>query len=1042
MRVKISMLLFVFALFSGTLWAQTKVTGTVKGNDGMPLPSVSVVVKGTTRGVSTDFDGKYEIQVQANEVLEFSSLGYASQQKKVAGNKSSLVLNIVLAEEAQQLSEMVVTALGIKREQKALSYNVQQVNSEELTKVKDANFVNALSGKVAGVTINRSSSGVGGATRVVMRGAKSIEKSNNALYVVDGVPMLSLTQKQGQDRFQSSGSTESIADINPDDIESMTVLTGASAAALYGSSAANGAILITTKKGKEGKTEVQLSSNTEFSNPLLLPEFQNTYGNDGKVDSWGAKLSPNAEKYNVRDFFQTAITLTNSVALSGGTEKNQTYFSAASTNAEGLVPNNKYNRYNFTVRNSSQLWKDRLRIDASANYIIQNNLNMVNQGEYMNPLVSAYLMPRGYGLQNAKNFERYNNITHVYEQVWGDFAAGSDGTFTGNFTGDHSMQNPYWIANRNLREVKRDRYLLSLGATLDLIKWSKVEKWDISARMRTDNTHLTKDDKRYASTLATLVAGSKTGYYGIARGYEKQTYLDVLTNLNKNFKWNEKDLSLTANIGASLQDTKYDMMKYEGPLRRNGIPNKFNAFNIDQSAQTTSGGQEGYHEQTQSLFGSLELGYDHWLYLTLTGRNDWASQLANSPQSSFFYPSVGLSGILTDLLSAEKKEQWYKTLSFAKMRLAFSSVGSPFDRELTSPTYTFDEQNKTWRGTTHFPIGELFPERTNSYEVGIATKWLKNALTLDITAYQTNTYNQTLKTKVPASTGFDGLYLQTGDVRNRGVELGLGYDLKLKENFSWNTYFTMSYNENEIMNLAEDYINPITGERESLAYLEKGGVRGTNFILKKGGTLGDIYTNNDFRRDANGNILVNNDGKVTVKQFDKAEDYIKLGSVLPKYNLGWRNDFSYGNIGFGAMFAGRIGGVAVSLTEAAMDQYGVSKASAEARDAGGVNVNGFNVSAQNYYSERGKQNIAKYYTYSATNFRLQEAYVSYRLPRKFISNKIDVTLSLVGRNLALLYCKAPFDPESVASTANYSQGLDYFMMPSTRSYGFSIKANF
>lgn len=343
MKINLSMLMIVCMLFCGSITAQTKVTGTVKGNDGMPLPSVSVVVKGTTRGVSTDFDGKYEIQVQANEVLEFSSLGYASQQKKVAGNKSSLVLNIVLMEEAQQLTEMVVTALGIKREQKALSYNVQQVNSEELTKVKDANFVNALAGKVAGVTINRSSSGVGGAARVVMRGAKSIEKSNNALYVVDGVPMISLTATQGKDRFQSSGSTESIADINPDDIESMTVLTGASAAALYGSSAANGAILITTKKGKEGKTEVQLSSNTEFSSPLLLPEFQNTYGSDGSVYSWGNKLSENAEKYNVRDFFKTAITLTNSVALSGGTEKNQTYFSAASTNAEGIVPNNKYN---------------------------------------------------------------------------------------------------------------------------------------------------------------------------------------------------------------------------------------------------------------------------------------------------------------------------------------------------------------------------------------------------------------------------------------------------------------------------------------------------------------------------------------------------------------------------------------------------------------------------------------------------------------------------------------------------------------------------
>ena len=282
-------------LCCSAVMAQTKVsvTGTVSGADGLPLPGVSVVVKGTTHGVSTDFDGKYQIQVSANEQLEFSSIGYASQLRKVDGKKGTLKLDIVLKEEAQQLGEVVVTALGIKREQKALSYNVQQVKAEELTKVKDVNFINALAGKVAGVTINRSSSGVGGATRVVMRGAKSIDKSNNALYVIDGVPMLSTTSKQGGeggDRFSSQGSTESVADINPDDIESMTVLTGASAAALYGSAAANGAILITTKKGTEGKMNIQLSSNTEFANPFILPEFQNTYGNDGKIASWGAKL--------------------------------------------------------------------------------------------------------------------------------------------------------------------------------------------------------------------------------------------------------------------------------------------------------------------------------------------------------------------------------------------------------------------------------------------------------------------------------------------------------------------------------------------------------------------------------------------------------------------------------------------------------------------------------------------------------------------------------------------------------------------------------
>ena len=255
MKVKESMLLFVLLLCCTVAMAQTRVSviGSVTGNDGLPLPGVSVVVKGTTRGVSTDFDGKYEIQVAPNEVLEFSSIGYASQLKKIDAKKGTFTLNIVLKEEAQQLGEVVVTALGIKREQKALSYNVQQVNAEELTKVKDANFINSLTGKVAGVTINRSSSGVGGATKVVMRGAKSIEKSNNALYVVDGVPMLSTTSTQGSGRFNSQGTTESIADINPDDIESMTVLTGASAAALYGSAAANGAILTTTKKGKEVK---------------------------------------------------------------------------------------------------------------------------------------------------------------------------------------------------------------------------------------------------------------------------------------------------------------------------------------------------------------------------------------------------------------------------------------------------------------------------------------------------------------------------------------------------------------------------------------------------------------------------------------------------------------------------------------------------------------------------------------------------------------------------------------------------------------------
>ncbi|CEN34475.1 SusC/RagA family TonB-linked outer membrane protein [Capnocytophaga cynodegmi] len=1004
-----------------------KISGVVTDANGEPLPGVNIVVKGTSIGVTSDFDGNFEINVPNDKTeLVFSYIGFKGYTLKVTQPRSGV--KIVLEEEVQQLEGTVVTALGIKRQEKALSYNVQQVNSEELTKVKDANFINSLNGKVAGVTIQRSSSGIGGATKVVMRGAKSIEKSNNALYVIDGVPLFSTTMAQGSGRFQSSGSTEGIADINPEDIESMTVLTGASAAALYGSAAANGAILITTKKGKEGKLQVSFSSNTEISTPFILPEFQNTYGNDGRIESWGAKLPENFERYNAKDFFRKGYTLTNNVSLSGGSQKNQTYFSASSTQAEGIVPNNQYNRYNFTFRNTIHLLEDKLKIDASVNYILQDHRNMINQGEYMNPLVGAYLLPRGENLSSVRTFERYNPARKIYEQEWR------------YGTGDYTLQNPYWVAYRNLRDVKRERNMIALGVTYDLKKWSETEKWDIAGRVRTDNSHIQSTDKRYASTAATLDV-SKTGYFGLLKGTERQTYADVLTNFSKRFEFGDQNIVITANLGASLQDTRYDDSQIGGPLRENGIPNVFNTFNVDQGAQKTRIGQTGWIEQTQSIFGSVEAGYNGYLYLTLTGRNDWASQLANSPNSSFFYPSVGLSAVVTDMLSTDTKLKINPILSFMKVRLAFSSVGSPFDRGLTTPTYTFDQDTKTWKTVSHFPIGELFPERTNSYEVGIASKWLKGKLTLDATFYQTNTKNQTIGSEISPSTGYDKIYLQTGDVRNRGVELGLGYDFQIVKDFNWNSHFTMGYNKNEIMSLVEDYVNPVTGEKEGKEHLVKNSFGSLRYILKKGGSLGDVYSNADFKRNSDGNIYIDAKGNVTKSEFANGH-FEKLGSVLPDVTMGWRNDFTYKNLSFGAMFSARLGGVAVSMTEAALDHYGVSKASAEARDAGGVFVNGFPINAQNYFEERGKNRLAQYYTYSATNIRLQEAYISYKLPKKLINDTMGLTISVIGRNLAMLYSEAPFDPESVSSTGNYVQGLDYFMIPSQRSIGLSIKADF
>ena len=398
------------------------VTGQVIDSKGEPLIGVSILVKGTTDGAITDLDGNYKIVTKStNPVIVYSYIGYKTQEIPLKGQST---VNITLMDDTQVIDEVVVTALGIKRATKALSYNVQEVKSDDLLTNKDANFINALSGKVAGVTINSSSSGVGGASKVVMRGAKSIEQSSNALYVIDGIPMYNLSGEGGQ-VFDSKGSTEAIADINPEDIESMSVLTGAAAAALYGSQAANGAIVITTKKGKEGRVSLTVTQNTEFIRPFRMPEFQNRYGTGNLSTgattgdlSWGHLLNnSNYMGYDpARDFLRTGVVTTESVALSAGTDKNQTYFSSSVVNSKGMVPNNDYNRYNFTFRNTTSFLKDKMILDVSASYIKQNDKNMVNQGTYSNPLVTAYLFPRGNDWEEYKMYERYDTNRKIYTQ--------------------------------------------------------------------------------------------------------------------------------------------------------------------------------------------------------------------------------------------------------------------------------------------------------------------------------------------------------------------------------------------------------------------------------------------------------------------------------------------------------------------------------------------------------------------------------------------------------------------------------------------------
>ena len=1009
------------------------VTGKVVDASGMPVIGAAVIVKGTTIGTSTGVDGDFSLQVpppSADAVLEINYLGYEPIAQTV-GSRTNITFT--LRESAVDVDAVVVTALGIKRSEKALSYNVQQVNSEDIVANKDVNFINSLSGKVAGVTINSSSGGVGSASRVVIRGQKSISQTSNALYVIDGVPMFT-TARDGGTEFASQGTTDPIADINPEDIESMSVLNGAAAAALYGSDAANGAIVVTTKRGKAGYTSVTVSSNTEVMSPFVLPEFQNRYGtgdlnsSEGSiVRSWGNRLnSSNYMGYSPRDdYFQTGVTGTESVSLSTGTEKNQTYFSAAAVNSRGVIPNNGYDRYNFTFRNTTSFLGDKLKLDVGASYVMQKDRNMTNQGTYNNPLVGAYVYPRGNDWADIEMYERYDPARRLYTQYWPVGDAGM------------TMQNPYWINYRNLRENNKDRYMLNAALSYDVLDWLNV-----SGRIRVDNSSNDYTEKFYASTFTQLTEGSKNGLYGITKTKDKQVYGDVLVNINKTFG---EDWSLQANAGASISDMRYDAMKVRGPIPDGEItdekPLLANVFNVQNLSNTskTKRLQEGWREQTQSIFASVEIGFKNTYFLTLTGRNDWPSQLAgeHSVKSSFFYPSVGASVVLSQLIP-----EMPKNLSYVKLRASYASVGVAFERYLANPRYSWNESGLNWSTQTRFPIYNLKPERTKSFEVGLTMRFLRH-FNLDFTYYNTKTQDQTFEPNISTGSGSSKLTIQSGNVRNRGFEVALGYSNTWGK-FSWDSNYTLSANKNKILSLADDVVNPETGEHFSVDQLDMGGLADARFILREGGTLGDFYSRIDLKRDSNGAVYINEKGEIASESITDVNSYIKLGSVLPDANMAWRNDFRWRNFNFGFMVSARLGGVVFSRTQAMLDYYGVSEVSAAARDAGGVMINGGDlVDANKWYTAIGSGNsVPQYYTYSATNVRLQEASIGYTIPKKKLGDICEITLSLVGRNLWMIYNKAPYDPETVATVNSYYQGIDYFMSPSTRNIGFNLRLKF
>lgn len=998
------------------------VSGVVKDKYGEPVIGANIRDKNATTGTVTGLHGNFTLETDANGELLISYIGYQSVSVHVNGKTS---IYITMEEEALTLETVVVTAMGIEKKEASLTYSAQQISGDELVRTKDTNFINSLTGKSAGVQINRSSSGLGGSAKVSIRGGRSVAGNNQPLYVIDGVPMLNSTNEQAVTLIGGTADAgnrdggDGISNLNPDDIESMSILKGASAAALYGIQAANGVILITTRKGKTGVQRATFSSNITFDKAVSLPEFQNSYGIDSNKASWGAK-GELKDYGNTDDFFRGGVTTINSLSFTKGGESLQVYFSYSNTRAKGIIRGNSLARHNLNFRQTADFFKGRLELDGGVNLVQQTLKNRpTTGGYYMNPLVGLYGFPRGEDLGEYRdNFEVFDQSRNMPVQNWYTRISGFE-------------QNPYWITNRILSDDKRYRTIANISASFRATDWLKLQ-----ARGTVDYIHDKYSQKMYAST-APDIAGTYTpdgsnksyanGRYINMEHSELLIYGDVMAVFNKSWA----DWTLMGAAGASLNTTKVNSLRLDSKTASLLYPNMFVVSNMVLNSNAYVEEDIDRRSEIQSLFGTAQLGWKNSVYLDVTGRNDWASTLAYTNRESFFYPSVGLSWIFNRSLDMPS---W---VSLAKIRTSWSQVGNDL------PLYYSKLQDhiQIGNGTSILnvdtaPFEELKPEISTSMEFGMEWRLFNQRIDLDFTLYKTGTRNQLLT--LPASAGAEYKYyvVNAGKIENKGIELMLGGTPVLSENFRWKTGINYSTNKNKVIRLHPELNGFIYGDEGfSMNYAMR---------LVEGGSFGDIY-GWKFDRDDNGSIKLNEKGMpVTVG----SGNTIKVGNSNPDYMLGWNNTFTYKGLSLYFLIDARVGGDVLSQTQAELDYRGVSKNSAIARDKGYVEISGqkfTNVEDFYKHSSSRTSTITEYYMYDATNIRLRELSIAYSVPESLLSKigvfkKID--LSLIGRNLFFFYKNAPFDPDMVMSTSNSCQGVDVFGMPATRSFGINMKFTF
>ncbi|NML22384.1 SusC/RagA family TonB-linked outer membrane protein [Pseudoflavitalea sp. G-6-1-2] len=1014
---------YVPAITSPGFFQSKEVTGTVRDAKGNPLQGISVTVKGSGKGTQTNADGAFRLEAKEGDVLVFSSVNFAPKEQTVG---SSATVNIVLTETVTGLNEVVVTALGIQRKAKDLTYSTQQIKGADLSVVKDANVINSLSGKVAGLQINRSASGVGGSVRVVLRGQKSI-RENQPLYVIDGIPIVNFTAAQPSDLWGQSGGPNSnsagrdggdiLSTINPDDIENVNVLKGASASALYGSQAANGVIIITTKKGRSGVTRVNFSSDFTLDKAAYRPELQYSYKQTGPENlySWGDKgSSPD----HVKDFYRTGTTWINSLAISGGNEKAQTYFSYSNTSNKGVVPNTKYGQHTLNFRETAKLLDDKLTIDANVLMTTQNADNRPSSGLYFNPITGLYLFPRGLDFQQYKNnYEYFSPTRNMFMQDWWIQ------NFDKKLNGQDSQQNPYWILNRNGTENKKDNLIASLALKYALNNWITVQ-----ARGNVNKAWDKYEQKAYAGTQTTIADAN--GRYVYDYMSSTQFYGDVL--VLGNTQLTEK-IGFSFTAGTSITDLKQDRNFADSKDADLAFANQFHIGNINLSPSAKIY-NTGVRRQLQSVFGTVGFNLSEKVFLDLTARNDWSSTLAYTPnvKKGYLYYSAGLNTIVSDLFKMPS------FIDYGKVRVSYAKVGNDVQPFVTLPVNAVRSGQLTSNTSGPFLGRPLKPELTTSIEIGTEWRFFDNRLNFDFTWYNSHTKDQYFDFPISAGYLYPNSYINAGDVQNTGIEASIGYQIIKQKDLTWNSNLNFTHNRNKLIELAPqlkgDYTITPKGDNVNSYALK----------LHEGSSYGDIY-GVKFKRANDGSILVNDNGKPIAET--GALQY--LGNPTPKFMLGWYNTVTYKKFTLNVLIDGRFGGKVMSITQAMLDEYGVSKNTANARDNGGVDIaatkqNGEKFSGKIpasifYGTVGGRAGITEYYMYDATNVRLRELAIGYAVPIRPGIIK-DLKIGFVARNLFFFSKKAPYDPELSMSTGNGVQGVDVFGLPATRSFGLNLKA--